>query len=85
MQLTIKCLVLYLPVCLLLSRKCVNLVKHALLMADNLKVLLFETSKLCKLCPTQALPFDPALANCAHVMDDSTLFITLQLSIYVQF
>jgi hypothetical protein len=53
-----------------------NLVKHAFLMADILVVSLFETRKLWKLRPTQALPFDSALANSAHEMDGSTLFIT---------
>ena len=56
--------------------KCVNLVKHASLMADIFVVSLFETRKLWKLCHTQALLFDSALANSVHGMDGSTLFIT---------
>jgi len=56
--------------------KCVTLVKHALLMADILIVSLFETRELWKLRPTQALPFACALANSAHEMDGSPLFIT---------
>ena len=45
-------------------------------MADTLVVSLFETRKLYKIRPTQALLFDPALANSVHEMDGSTLFIT---------
>jgi len=54
-------------------------------MADILVVSLFETKKLWKLHPTQTLPFVSSLVNSAHAMDGSTLFITQQLSIYVQF
>ena len=45
-------------------------------MADGLKVSLFETRKLKNLHPTLTLPFDSALANPAHEMDGSTIFVT---------
>ena len=53
----------------------VNFVKHAFLMADTIVVQIFETRKLRKLHPTQALLFDDALANSVHEMDGLTLFI----------
>jgi len=53
-------------------------------MADSLKGSLFETRKLWNLHPTLTLPFDSALANPTHEMDSPTIFVTHQLSIYVQ-
>ena len=46
-------------------------------MAVNVLIVsLFETRKLWKLRPTQALPFNSDLTNSAREMDGPTLFVT---------